>query len=171
MVLGGDIVQALWSAVHRCQNSFEVNNLNGSYYFSTHGCSLVLSSIEVGLLEDEAPLDAAAAARALLLKKFDILAMDGDATDLNRSEPLVYARSWRDFKHLNPFNASFRSNSGCSVCCCDRSFDDPNPVGNYSFLHQEFLLYTSSSRFSPATRPHTHIHLFFQLQTLIFLHT
>ena len=81
MVLGGDIVQALWSAVHRCQNSFEVNNLNGSYYFSTHGCSLVLSSIEVGLLEDEAPLDAAAAARALLLKKFDILAMDGDATE------------------------------------------------------------------------------------------
>lgn len=46
-----------------------------AYYFSTHGCNFVFSmSLGVGPLEEEAPLVAAAAARALLLKKFDIVA-------------------------------------------------------------------------------------------------
>ena len=47
----------------------------GSYYFSTHGCNLVLSiSFAVGPFEEDAPFVAAAAARVLLLKKFDMIA-------------------------------------------------------------------------------------------------
>lgn len=64
----------LYTAV---RNLTKMARPNGSYYFSTHGCSLVLSSFGVGPLEEEAPVAAAAAARALLLKKFDIIAADG----------------------------------------------------------------------------------------------
>ena len=84
MVLRGNVVKALWSAVSCCQKSTRMTSLNESYYFSTHGCNLVVSSFGVGSLEEEAPLAAAAAARALLLKKFDIRMSTDDLANILR---------------------------------------------------------------------------------------
>ena len=72
MILCCDIIQALWSTKTISGDS-STRKAGFTHYFSTHGCSLVLSwSLGFGALEEEAPLVAAAAARALLLKKFDI---------------------------------------------------------------------------------------------------
>ena len=75
MVLGSDIVEALWStrlmALVLLLRDCEFGKTN---YFSTHGCNLVLSiSFAVVPFDEDAPFVAAAAARALLLKKFDMI--------------------------------------------------------------------------------------------------
>jgi len=69
--LSCDIVEALGTAIQQVSRSFDLASSPAwlANYFSTQGCSLVLSSFW-GAFEAAALLFAAAAARALLSKKF-----------------------------------------------------------------------------------------------------
>ena len=71
VILGCDIVEALWTAG---EVSWDERSVGETNYFSTQGWSLAFSLSCTGALDEE-PLvfaAAAAAARALLLKKFDM---------------------------------------------------------------------------------------------------
>ena len=71
MVLGCNIIQALRTAVEGDQYISIMEAEDLTYYFSTHGCRFWVS-FGGAALDDEAPLVAAAAARALLSKKVAI---------------------------------------------------------------------------------------------------
>ena len=72
MVLGCNIIQALWTAIAINDDLASASDRRLTYYFSTQGCRF-WDSLRAAPLADEAPLVAAtAAARALLLKKFAI---------------------------------------------------------------------------------------------------
>ena len=71
MVLGRDIVQALWSTKNIQQHTLSIQNEPYTYYFSTHGCRFWVS-LGATFFSEEAPLVAPAAARALLSKKLAI---------------------------------------------------------------------------------------------------
>lgn len=71
MVLGCDIVQALWSTKNIQRLILSIQSERFTYYFSTHGCRFWVS-LGATFLREEAPLVAPAAARALLSKKLAI---------------------------------------------------------------------------------------------------
>lgn len=74
MILRCYISQCLWTAGHACQHFFIQCKESIVYYFSTHGCGCFWSSLSSASFDFE-PLDAAAAAaRALLLKKLAAIA-------------------------------------------------------------------------------------------------
>lgn len=90
VVLCGDIVQGLWSTGASQYKLTEEAGIALTYYFSTHGCNRLVSSLPSPALGLELLEAATAAARALLLKKVEAMRNKSSIDGVRRVSSLRY---------------------------------------------------------------------------------
>lgn len=95
VVLCGDIVQGRWSAGAGQYCLDQAAQIALTYYFSTHGCSRFVSCLLSPALGLELLDAAAAAARALLLKKLEAMDIE-DSVESVREIWILGHDCWRN---------------------------------------------------------------------------